>query len=341
MQPATPPCRLRQLSEKSWYGVEAGMDLGQFKHLKCQDEAHREIILLFQKQYISNMNTAPRFSTPIISVSQLQTLTPGECILIDASSGPQAAAQYKAGHLPGARHVDLDSDLSQKTEDASRGGRHPLPTLSQFAALLGRLGITPEHTVVVYDDKGGANAAARFWWMLRAVGHADVYVLDGGLQAAQQAGMALTADVIPVMRAASYPITTWQLPTVGIDTVEAISTDPDYVVIDVRDAYRYRGESEPIDLIAGHIPGAINIPFSQNLDAQNHFLSKEQLAAFYKTALGEQPLDQVIVHCGSGVTACHTLLALEQAGMPGARLYIGSWSEWSRTGRPVARGENA
>lgn len=294
---------------------------------------------LCQKYYISSMNATPRFTTPIISVAQLQTLAANDYTLIDARSGPQALAHYEAGHLPQALHVNLDRDLAQHTADPSRGGRHPLPTLTQFAALLGQLGITPESTVIVYDDKSGANAAARFWWMLRAVGHTNVYVLDGGLQAAQAAGIPLSIETEHSKVSATYPVTKWQLPTVSIDTIEVVSANPDYVVIDVRDAYRYKGESEPIDLIAGHIPGAINIPFSQNLDAQNHFLPKEQLASIYKAAIGERPMDQVIVHCGSGVTACHTLLALEQAGMPGARLYVGSWSEWSRTGRPIATGE--
>lgn len=295
--------------------------------------------LLCQKSYISGMNTTPRFATPIISVSQLQTLTPDDLILIDARSGPQAAAQYEAGHLPNALHVNLDRDLSQKTADASQGGRHPLPPITHYAALLGRLGITPNSIVVVYDDKSGANAAARFWWMLRAVGHANVYVLNGGLQAAQAAGIPLSTEAVQAKATASYPVSSWQLPTVAIETVEAVSQRSDYVVIDVRDAYRYRGESEPIDLVAGHIPGAINIPFSQNLDAQNQFLPKEELAKVYKAAIGERSMDHVIVHCGSGVTACHTLLALEQAGMPGAQLYVGSWSEWSRTDRPIATGE--
>jgi thiosulfate/3-mercaptopyruvate sulfurtransferase len=286
------------------------------------------------------MNANPRFATPIISISQFQELLTTDYILIDARSGPQAAAHYEAGHLPNALHVDLDRDLSQKTEDASRGGRHPLPTLTHFAALLGQLGITPNNTVVVYDDKSGANAAARFWWMLRAVGHANVYVVDGGLQAAQAAGTLLSTEGVQPKATTPYPVTKWQLPTVSIDTVEAVSSDPNYVVMDVRDAYRYKGESEPIDLVAGHIPGAINIPFSQNLDSQNYFLPKEQLAEIYQAAIGERPIDQVIVHCGSGVTACHTLLALEQAGMSGARLYVGSWSEWSRTGRPIATGEH-
>lgn len=289
--------------------------------------------------YISGMNASPLFSTPIISVAQLQSLATANYIFIDARSGPQAIAQYQAGHLPFALYVDLDQDLAEKPEDAAKGGRHPLPKLSSFAVLLGNLGITPDSTVVVYDDKSGANAAARFWWMLRAIGHINVYVLDGGLQAALAGGFSLTTEINQPKATMPYPVTDWQLPTVNIDAVAAVSTNPNYVVIDVRDAYRYRGKSEPIDLVAGHIPGAINIPFIQNLNAQNEFRTKEELTQTYKSVIGDRSMDRVIVHCGSGVTACHTLLALEQAGMPGAKLYVGSWSEWSRTDRPIATGE--
>ncbi|ANE52784.1 sulfurtransferase [Flavisolibacter tropicus] len=285
------------------------------------------------------MNAKPLFPTPIISIKQFQTLAAENYILIDARSGPQAISQYQAGHLPHAQFVDLDQDLAEKPEDAAKGGRHPLPSISSFAALLGCLGITPSSTVVVYDDKSGANAAARFWWMLRATGHSNVYVLDGGLQAAVAAGIALTTEVTHPKATMPYPVTDWQLPTASIETVEAVSKNPDYVVIDVRDAYRYRGESEPIDLVAGHIPGAINIPFSQNLNAQNDFRTGDELAQTYKPVVGDRSMDHIIVHCGSGVTACHTLLALEQAGMPGAQLYVGSWGEWSRTDRPINTGD--
>lgn len=289
--------------------------------------------------YIRGMNATPVFATPIISVQQLESLAAEDYVLIDARSGPQAIAQYQSGHLPHALYVDLDQDLAEKPEDAAKGGRHPLPKIASFATLLGGLGITPNSTVVVYDDKSGANAAARFWWMLRAVGHTNVYVLDGGLHAAVSAGIQLAKDVKHPKAAMPYPVTDWQLPTAPIEKVEAESTNPDYVVIDVRDAYRYKGESEPIDLVAGHIPGAINIPFSQNLNAQNGFRTKEELAKTYQSVVGDRSMDHVIVHCGSGVTACHTLLALEQAGMPGAQLYVGSWSEWSRTDRPIATGD--
>jgi thiosulfate/3-mercaptopyruvate sulfurtransferase len=286
------------------------------------------------------MKPTQRFATPVISVKQLQTLAPSEYILIDARSGPQAVEQYQSSHLPFALHVDLDQDLAQKSKDASVGGRHPLPAIASFATLLGSLGITSESTVIVYDDKSGANAAARFWWMLRAVGHTNVYVLDGGMQSALASGISMTTEGSHPKATMPYPVTDWQLPTASIEKVDTARTDPDYVVIDVRDAYRYRGESEPIDLVAGHIPGAINIPFSQNLNAQNEFRTKEELAQAYQSAIGDRPMDHVIVHCGSGVTACHTLLALEQAGMPGAQLYVGSWGEWSRTDRPIAIGVN-
>ena len=136
-----------------------------------------------------------------------------------------------------------------------------------------------------------------------------------------------------------YPVTEWLLPRATIHEVAAVSTNKDYLVIDVRDNYRYKGESEPIDLVAGHIPGAVNIPYSTNMDEQHHFLPKEALAAHYQSIIGERPMDKVIVHCGSGVTACHTLLALEHAGLSGAQLYVGSWSEWSRTDRPIATGD--
>ena len=293
--------------------------------------------LFLKLAYFSGMN--PRFTTPLLSIVQWQALDAADHILIDARSGPQAVAQYEAGHLPNALHEDLDRDLAQKPQDTAKGGRHPLPALPDFTALLGRLGISPESTVIVYDDKSGANAAARCWWMLRAVGHRNMYVLDGGLQAALAAGLALTTQRTKPVAAPPYPATAWLLPTVDINTVEAVSQRTDFVVIDVRDAYRYKGESEPIDLVAGHIPGAINIPFSQNLDTQNQFRTKEALVKLYQEAIGDRPMDHVIVHCGSGVTACHTLLALEQAGMPGAQLYVGSWSEWSRTDRPIATGE--
>jgi thiosulfate/3-mercaptopyruvate sulfurtransferase len=260
-------------------------------------------------------------------------------IIIDARSGPGAYHRYQGSHLQGALHADLDRDLSQKPKDPAFGGRHPLPGIIVFSEFLGKLGITPSTTVIVYDDKSGANAAARFWWMLRALGHAQVKVVDGGLEAIIREGLPMTSKKETPVTVASYPAQAWVLPTATLEDVEVAAADPDALVIDVREAYRYRGEREPIDLIAGHIPGAVNIPYLNNLTEDGRFLSAKKLAMQYKDAMGDRDPANVIVHCGSGVTACHTLLALEQAGIAGASLYVGSWGEWSRRDLPVGTGE--
>ena len=259
-------------------------------------------------------------------------------ILIDARTGSNIKETYRKEHLDKALFVDLDTDLAAKPIDPAKGGRHPLPAIKDFAALLGKLGITPSSHVIVYDDKAGANAAARFWWMLRAAGHEKVQVLDGGMQAAIEKGYPSNGDHVAANETKAYPFSSWQLPTVSIAEVEKFVKDPAYKVVDVRDAERYRGEKEPIDLVAGHIPGAINIPFIGNLDANGHFLSEMELEKKYSEALVDTAPENVIIHCGSGVTACHTILAMAQAGRPIPNLYVGSWSEWSRTGREIGRG---
>jgi thiosulfate/3-mercaptopyruvate sulfurtransferase len=280
-------------------------------------------------------------NAPIIKAAEAQLyLNDAATVVIDARSGADAYHRYQSAHLQGALHVDLDKDLSEKPADPAAGGRHPLPDIKKFTTLLGNLGITPATRVIIYDDKNGANAAARFWWMLKAVGHEQAYVVDGGLNSMQQQGLPFSDSPSPSHQKSAYPANTWQRSTASIDVVAKAVTDPDFLVIDVREGYRYRGESEPIDLTPGHIPGAINIPYIQNLDKNGNFLAADALAAQYKEALGKRAPGNVIIHCGSGVTACHTLLALEQAGITGAGLYVGSWSEWSRTGRPVARANN-
>jgi len=278
--------------------------------------------------------------------SESPLITPGEILLgantiiVDARSGPDAFDRYMKGHLVGALHADLDRDLSQKPIDPAFGGRHPLPDIKLFSEFLGKLGITPTSDVVVYDDKNGANAAARFWWMLRAFGHQRVKVVDGGLDALVNEGLPMSSATELVVSANSYPVKAWLLPTATMEDVEAAAADPDALVIDVREAYRYRGEREPIDLIAGHIPGAINIPYLDNLTVSGSFLSAEKLANQYNEAIDHRSPSNVIVHCGSGVTACHTLLALEQAGIKGASVYVGSWGEWSRRDMPIGTGEH-
>ncbi|GAA3931004.1 sulfurtransferase [Hymenobacter algoricola] len=277
---------------------------------------------------------------PLITAHELQRRqAAGSVVLLDARSGPDAPARYAAGHLPGARFVDLEHDLARPTADAAQGGRHPLPPVADFARLLGQLGIGPETPVVVYDDKSGANAAARTWWLLRSAGHAAVQVLDGGLAAALAAGFeSSAAPVAPATPREPYPFSAWQLPVASTATVQQASASGSSLIIDVREAFRYRGESEPIDLVAGHIPGAVNLPFAENLDAQGRYLAPAALRARYEAVLAGRPAADAIVHCGSGVTACHTLLGFAQAGLPLPQLYVGSWSEWSRRGFPQATG---
>jgi thiosulfate/3-mercaptopyruvate sulfurtransferase len=266
---------------------------------------------------------------PVITPEKLAATEPASRVLLDARSGPDARAAYAEAHLAGAQFVDLEHDLAGHPADAAHGGRHPLPEPSAFAARLGAWGITPDSHVVVYDDQNGANAAARVWWMLRALGHERVQVLDGGLQAARSAGLKVD-NVRPTPRPAPpYPARTFA-GTVTIDDVERARKSQDALVVDVRAAPRFAGKHEPIDPVAGHIPGAVNVPLTENLEASGRFKSAEALRALYAPVLGTRAPEQAIVHCGSGVTACHTLLALERAGLGGASLYVGSWSEWCR-----------
>ncbi len=268
---------------------------------------------------------------PIIQPHELVTLAQAQPVFIlDASAGADALSNYNSGHLKGALRIDLNNDLADVPEDAANGGRHPLPSIINFAEVLGKLGISAQSHVVVYDDKNGANAAARFWWMLRAAGHTKVQVLNGGFQAAVKAGFPVSNSIVNIRTVPAYAFTNWKLPKVTIDEVKIAIADKQHVVVDVRDAYRYNGKSEPIDLVAGHIPGAINIPFNTNLDTNGMFLAAEILKEKYNTALGHTSINDVIVHCGSGVTACHTLLALDHADLGIPKLYVGSWSEWSR-----------
>ena len=257
--------------------------------------------------------------------------------LLDARPDP---ADHAAGHLLAALHADLNRHLSTASDpdhDPAKGGRHPLPPVARFTAQVGAWGIGPATEVVVYDASGGGNAAARLWWMLRALGHERVLVLDGGLPAALGAGMSLTSDHAAVPPFAPYPAVRWQLPTVDADDVEILREDPARKLLDVRAAERWRGETEPFDPVAGHIPGSLNLAWNENLGPDGRFRAPEALRARYGELLAGTPPDRLAVHCGSGVTACHTLLALEVAGLPGAALYLGSWSEWCRSGRPKAR----
>ncbi|WP_316808526.1 sulfurtransferase [Pedobacter agri] len=255
-----------------------------------------------------------------------------EIVIVDASAGSKA--RYDEQHLAGAIFADVNEDLAN-IGDFAKGGRHPLPTLDQFSKVLQKLGITKESHVIVYDDKNGSNAAARFWWMLKSIGHEKLQVIDGGFQAAVKAGFPVTSKVEIPKSVDEYEVQNWTLPLSDISEVERVAKTDDHIVIDVRDANRYAGLTEPIDAIAGHIPGAINIPFTENLDADGRFLEPEILNEKYTAALKEVKPEDVIVHCGSGITACHTLLAMDYAGLPIPKLYVGSWSEWSRNGKEM------
>lgn len=342
-----------------------------------------------------------------------QLLAAGSVVLLDARGGPDAAARFAQASIPGARRVDLETELSAPFSDAAVGGRHPLPDYDEFVQRVASWGIGPHTPVVLYDDKGGGNAAARGWWMLRAIGLQHVAVLDGGCQHYPH----LTAGNPEVPAATAVPSQPlrrgtgqWQRPLATIADVEQASrsalaeseqkpletnkrlaisgnhsTESDNkpidrgldesgtavggnafgtgsteaspkvggdggaatpgpgtmtfpLVLDVREAFRYRGDSEPIDLVAGHIPGAVNCPFLENLATDGRFLPPTELRVKYNQWLAGRSPTGLIVHCGSGVTACHTLLALEIAGLHGARLYVGSWSQWSRNDKPITTG---
>lgn len=274
-------------------------------------------------------------TSPIISPEQLAAII-DQVKIFDVSSGKEAKANYLKEHIKGAYFIDLNSQLSAIKENAADGGRHPLPSPEKFARTLSNYGLSPESHIIVYDDKNGANAAARFWWMLRAVGHEKVQVLDGGLASAKLSGIPVSSgEEIPDERFMTYQADQWLLPIVNLEQVESVSLDEEHKVIDVREADRYNGLVEPIDLIAGHIPGAINIPYMQNLDQNGRFLEPEQLKEMYERELDGVESKNTIVHCGSGVTACHTLLAMAYAGLEIPKLYVGSWSEWSRNDMPM------
>jgi len=275
--------------------------------------------------------------SPIIQATTLLKLHKSEnLVLIDARSGKNAKANYEEKHLDGALFVDLENQLAEIKEDASIGGRHPLPKIENFAKTLSNLGISEKSHVVIYDDKNGSNAAARFWWMLKAIGHEKVQVLDGGLQAAEKNNFPTSSKTEIINKTPLYKVDNWKLPMAAIDEVENVSQDKNHIVIDVRETSRYNGETEPIDLIAGHIPGAINVPFTENLDENGLFLPPNELKEKYKKIFQNVKSENIIVHCGSGVTACHSLLAIAYAGLEIPKLYVGSWSEWSRNGKKIA-----
>ena len=277
--------------------------------------------------------------SPVISFDEfLKIYTHSNVMIFDVSNGKDASVNYRNEHIAGALFVDLDLQLADIQKDYSMGGRHPLPKIEEFAKILQDMGISKDSYVIIYDDKNSANAASRFWWMLKSVGHDKVQVLDGGLNYAKMQKIPMQSGIEPHKRTpVPYPVSQWNLPTIDINEMEKIAQNPDYLVIDVRDKERYEGKHEPIDLIAGHIPGAINIPFTENLDENGLFLDPIALKQKYESICRDIVPENIIVHCGSGVTACHTLLAFDYAGMEIPRLYVGSWSEWSRNNKAMGK----
>lgn len=281
---------------------------------------------------------------PLVTASELQSLlASGQPVVLldcgfdltDPGAGERA---YAAGHLPGALYAHLDRDLSgDKFAGPAQGGRHPLPTREALAATAGRWGIRPGVPVIAYDAQGGPYAA-RAWWLLRWLGHAEVAVLDGGPAAWQAAGGSLDDAAAQPRVQPPYPASDRPaMPT--IDAAALLRGLGQVRLFDARAAERFRGEVEPLDAQAGHIPGARNRFFKDNLGADGRFKPADVLRAEWTALLAGAGAGQAVQQCGSGVTACHNLLAMAQAGLGDAMLYPGSWSEWSSdAGRPVAQG---
>jgi thiosulfate/3-mercaptopyruvate sulfurtransferase len=295
-------------------------------------------------------------TTPLIDVTALaKALEEGATRLMDARAtasaapslrvvdarfslaDPQSGAQlYAQAHLPGALYADLNRDLSDLRRTGH--GRHPLPDSDAFAARLGAWGIGPQTRVVVYDAGDGSMAAARLWWLLRLIGHAHVQVLDGGFAAWQAAGLPVTATLPQVSPLPPYPGRFDRSRIASVEEVQARLKHAPGWLLDARAGERFRGEVEPLDPVAGHVPGAVNRPFALNVH-DGRLRPADDLRAALQPLIGTHAPDEVVLMCGSGVTACHLLLAMDVAGLEGARIYADSWSGWvSDPSRPVATG---
>jgi len=274
----------------------------------------------------------PRMVDVRATASTALRLVDARFSLADPQSG---AACHAVGHIPGAVYADLNRDLSDLSRQGH--GRHPLPDSDAFAATLGRWGIDADTQVVAYDAGDGSMAAARLWWLLRLIGHRNVAVLDGGLAAWQAAGGRLEAGVEQVPALPPYPGRFDLAQVAGVDEISArLSQSPGWL-FDARAGERYRGEVEPLDRVAGHVPGALNRPLALNL-RDGRFRPAAELRAELEPLLGTHAPGEAVMMCGSGVTACHLLLAFEVAGLGGARVFADSWSGWSSDpARPVAR----
>ena len=276
--------------------------------------------------------------TDLISVSELENLhSSSACSIVDCRFNlmdpEQGHSEFLHGHIPGAVYAHLDDDLASPITPES--GRHPLPDVDTFVRRLVDWGIGNDTQVVVYDHANGS-VAARLWWLLRWLGHEKVAVLDGGFAAWVAAGGRLSTDVTTVPSTGFVAKPEARMIATTEEIVAAVSSGGDPNLVDARDTARFSGEMEPIDAVAGHIPGAANLPFMQFVRADGTWHDPEQLRATWDKLLPDSPEWPVIAMCGSGVTACHLLISARLAGRTEPRLYVGSWSEWIRDGdRPV------
>ena len=298
----------------------------------------------------------------LITVPQLQALMNDKARLMvfdcsfDLMKPEAGPAAYREAHIPGALHANLDTALSarhglpghdghvvvaQEAGQPASGGRHPLPDREGFATWLSSVGFANDMQAVVYD-RNGANYCGRLWWMLQWAGHAQVAVLDGGLQAWQAAGLPVAQGEEPAHFQSNFVLQAPRVALVDTQQVASRLDDANQTLVDARAAARYRGEVEPLDPIAGHIPGALNRPFSENLGADGRFKPAAQLRAEFESLLAGRDARTVVHHCGSGVSAVPNVLAMRIAGLGDTALYAGSWSEWSNTpGLPVRTGAQA
>jgi thiosulfate/3-mercaptopyruvate sulfurtransferase len=279
------------------------------------------------------------YKTLIDPATLRQHLTDPDWVVVDTrfdlGEPAKGEAQYGEAHIPGAQYAHLDRDLSGEKTGAN--GRHPLPSAEQMRTRFGALGIGPDTQVVTYDADNGMYAA-RLWWMLRFMGHDAVAVLDGGFARWVREGHPVRAGIEQPTRARfeGAPREDWRL---SVDAVAAGLGDASRMLVDARAESRFRGEGETLDRVAGHIPGAKNYFFQRNLAEDKTFKTAADIRGQWNSLLGKTRPDSVVMYCGSGVTACHNLLAMEHAGLSGARIFPGSWSEWSADpSRPVERG---
>lgn len=278
----------------------------------------------------------PAFGTIIDSALLAPHLDDPDWAVIDCRFDlfePEAGErQYRESHIPGAVFADLDRDLSAPKSPDGRGGRHPMPSPAAMSQLFTRLGIDRETQVVAYDGQSG-HYAARLWWMLRYMGHDAVAVLDGGWPSWVDADLPVRSgwETRPPRQFAGAPLES------RLVVQEAVAASR--LLVDARMPERYRGEVEPLDPVAGHIPGAVNLPYTSNWTKDGRWRSQEALLAAFLELLGDTPPEEAAFYCGSGVSACVNLLGMAHAGLPIGRLYAGSWSEWSRLGLPVETGE--